>query len=147
MRRYSYLAYLFLSLVGTVIGAPEDETFEVKLMPSISEVVHFENDSYIVSCQALIGDGKRTRLRWFDSDDQWVENDRGRIHVEERENELVLVFTSISLEDNGNWTCEAEKDNKKIAFNMIVYSKMKKTLFLINMYPKLKYNSLFLYLF
>lgn len=87
-------------------------------MPSIDEVVHFENDSYIVSCQA-----NGTRLRWFDPNSEWVDNHRGRIHVEEHHNESVLIFSTISLADKGNWTCEAEKGHRKITFSMIVYSK------------------------
>lgn len=88
-------------------------------MPSINEVVHFENDSYIVSCQA-----NGTRLRWIDSNSKWIDEHRGRIFIEDRGNESVLIFTSISLADNGNWTCEAERGNRKISFNMIVYSKL-----------------------
>lgn len=84
----------------------------------MNEVVHFENESYIVSCHAL-----NTRLRWLDPDNIWVDKGRGGVHVEERTNELVLVFTSISsTTDNGTWTCQAENGNRKIAFNMIVYS-------------------------
>lgn len=93
----------------------------MKLMPSINEVEHFENESYVVACQALVG---KKRLRWFDSEGKWIENDRGRIHVKEKDNEMLLVFTSISLEDKGKWTCEAEEGHKKISFNMIVYSKL-----------------------
>lgn len=81
--------------------------------------MHLENDSYIVACQA-----KDTGLRWLDPDAKRVEKDRGRIHVEEQNKELVLVFTSIALKDNGNWTCKGENEHKKISFNMIVYSKI-----------------------
>lgn len=102
-----------------MLCTPEEEAFELKLLPAINEVVHFENDSYIVSCQA-----SGTRLRWLDSKGEWIGNDKGRIHVEDRGTEVVLVFTSISSDDNGNWTCEAEKENRKISFSMIVYSEM-----------------------
>lgn len=104
--------------VETVLSASQEEIYELKLVPSVKEVVHFENDSYIVSCQA-----SDTRLRWMDPDNVWVDKGRGGVHVEQRENELVLVFTSISAKtDNGTWTCQAEKGNRMIAFNMIVYS-------------------------
>lgn len=88
-------------------------------MPSLNEVVRFENDSYIVSCHAAAN----TRLRWLDPDNVWVDKKRGGVHVEQRNNELVLVFASLSGDtDNGTWTCQAEMDNQKITFNMIVYS-------------------------
>lgn len=110
--------FCFMISVGTVLSTPEEETYELKLVPSVNEVVHFENESYIVSCQAA-----ETRLRWLDPDNIWVDKGRGGVHVEDRTSELVLVFTSISSKtDNGTWTCEAEKGNRKITFNMIVYS-------------------------
>lgn len=80
--------------MGIIVAISEDETSDIKLTPSINEVEHFENESYVVACQALLG---KTRLRWFDSEGKWVENDRGRIHVKEKDNEILLVFTSISL--------------------------------------------------
>lgn len=93
-----------------------------KLVPSINEVVHYENDSYIVACQA-----NGTRVRWLDPNNKWVDQHEKRHHVEERTlmtlNESSLVFNSISASDNGTWTCEAEKDNRKLTFTMIVYSK------------------------
>lgn len=98
----------------------DDELIDLKLIPSIKEVVHFENDSYIVACQA-----NETRLRWFNPQSQWVEDNLGRVHIEEQhENELSLVFSSIQYSDNGNWTCQAEKNNQKTSFSMIVYSKL-----------------------
>lgn len=117
--QYSFV-YLFLKFpVGTVLSTAEEEVHELKLVPSVKEVVHFENDSYIVSCQAV-----NTRLRWLDPDNVWVDKGRGGVHVEQRDNELVLMFTSISSQtDNGTWTCQAEQGNRKIAFNLIVYSK------------------------
>lgn len=108
--------------VGTVLcstTAPPEPAYELKLVPSLKEVVRFENDSYIVSCHA----GANTRLRWLDPDNVWMDKKRGGVHIEQRNNELVLVFASLSAEtDNGTWTCQAEMDNQKITFNMIVYS-------------------------
>lgn len=87
-------------------------------MPSLNEVVRFENESYVVSCHA-----QNTRLRWLDPDNVWVDKKRGGVHVEQGNNTLVLVFASLSADmDNGTWTCQAEMDNQKISFNMIVYS-------------------------
>lgn len=111
-----FICFLFAVNIGLCEPA-DDELIDLKLIPSINEVVHFENDSYIVSCQA-----NETRLRWFDPNNVWIENNRGRVHIEQRENELSLIFTSIQHDDNGNWTCEAEKGNRKLAFSMIVYS-------------------------
>lgn len=99
--------------------APPEISYELKLVPSLNEVVRFENDSYIVSCHAAAN----TRLRWLDPDNVWVDKKRGGVHVEQRNNELVLVFASLSADtDNGTWTCQAEMDNQKTTFNMIIYS-------------------------
>lgn len=96
----------------------ESDSYEFKLVPPANEVVHFENDSYIVSCQA-----NGTRLRWLDPNNQWIDRQHGRFYVEERHNESVLIFTSISSMDNGTWTCESERGHRKISLHMIVYSK------------------------
>lgn len=126
--KFYYVLLFFFSLlfsVGTVlcetIPSPSPETaYEFKLVPSVKEVVRFENDSYIVSCQA----GANTRLRWLDPENVWVDKKRGGVHVEQRNNESALVFASLSADtDNGTWTCQAELDNQKLTFNMIVYSK------------------------
>lgn len=94
--------------------------YEPKIMPPINEVVHFENDSYIVTC-----DGVGTRVRWFSPKNVWVDpQKRGtNVHVEEKNFESALIFTSITLDDKGNWTCEAENNPQRVGFNMIVYSK------------------------
>lgn len=100
-------------------ASEEQQINEPKLMPSINEVVHFENESYIVTC-----DGGGVRVRWFSPNNTWVDPiNRGRVHVEEKNSESALVFTSITPEDKGNWTCEAENNPQRIGFNMIVYSK------------------------
>lgn len=113
----------FILAVGSVLSTSEEENNELKLVPSVNEVVHFENESYIVACQ-----GVNTRLRWLDPDNVWIDKGRGGVHVEERDNELVLMFSSISSQtDNGTWTCQAENGNRKTAFNMIVYSMIKTT--------------------
>lgn len=109
--------FIFLFTVGGATS--EEEKFEIKLTPS-NKVERYEKDSYIVTCQVLHG---KTRLRWLNPEGIWVENLRGRIHVKENDNEVSLVFTSISVEDKGDWTCEAEEGGKKISFNMIVISK------------------------
>lgn len=115
--------------VGTILCSTIPEPtpaveYELKLVPSLSEVVRFENESYIVSCHAAAN----TRLRWLDPDNVWVDKKRGGVHVEQRNNELVLVFASLSADtDNGTWTCQAEMDNQKTTFNMIVYSMQAKT--------------------
>lgn len=100
--------------------APEEKPiYQPKLMPSINEVVHCENDSYIVTC-----DGGGARVRWFSPNQTWIDPmNRGRVHVEEKNFESALIFTSITLDDKGNWTCEAEENPQRIGFNMIVYSK------------------------
>lgn len=110
--------------VGTVLCSTIPATtpaveYELKLNPSHNEVVRFENESYIVSCHA----GSNTRLRWLDPDNVWVDKKRGGVHVEQRKGGLFLVFASLSADtDNGTWTCQAEMDNQKTTFNMIVYS-------------------------
>lgn len=105
--------------VGIALSATEEQNYEFKLVPPANEVVHFENDSYIVSCQVDI----ETRLRWLDPQNKWIEKSRGHVEVENHGNESVLRFKSIGYEDSGNWTCEAEEGSRRIAFNMIVYSK------------------------
>lgn len=122
MCSYILLRVVVFFSVGTVVTAPTEPPtiqYELKLVPSVNEVVRFENDSYLVSCHA-----PNTRLRWLDPDNSWVDRKRGGgVHVEQRGNELVLMFQSLSADtDNGTWTCQSEMDNQKITFNMIVYS-------------------------
>lgn len=104
------------------ISAEEEiksEPYEFKLVPPVSEVVHFEGDSFIVSCQAY-----KSRLRWKNPQGNLTDAlDRDRVHVEERGNGSALIFTAISQKENGTWTCQAEEGNREISFNMIVYSK------------------------
>lgn len=112
--------------VGADSSESDEAAYELKLVPSVTEVVHFENDSYIISCAA----NTKTRLRWLDPDNIWIDKSRGGVHVEQKnDEELSLVFKSISSAHNGTFICEAEKDNRKISFNMIVYSRMKKRTF------------------
>lgn len=88
---------------------------DVKLTPSATEVVHYVNESYIVSCEAI-----DSRLRWFNPLNEVVGDRPDRVHTAKIQGKLALVFTSISMDDNGTWLCEAEKGNQKISFNMNV---------------------------
>ncbi|XP_031634905.1 neural cell adhesion molecule 2-like [Contarinia nasturtii] len=113
---YFYMLWMFCTEL-ILVNASEEQSFEPKLMPSVNEVMHSENDTYIVSCA---GDG--VRVRWFDPNNKWIDPmDRGHVHVEERNSESLLIFTSISPEDRGNWTCQAENNTRRAGFNMIVY--------------------------
>lgn len=117
---FSTFAYKFPEPFA-LCASEEQQINEPKIMPSINEVVHFENDSYIVTCDGGVG----TRVRWFSPKNVWVDpRKRGtNVHVEEKNFESALIFTSITLDDKGNWTCEAENNPQRVGFNMIVYSK------------------------
>lgn len=88
------------------------------LTPASTDVVHYINDSYIVFCEA-----NNTRVRWLDPQNNAIEANRGRVHVEEQKGKLALMFLHIELADAGHWTCESEKGNLKTSFHMAVYSK------------------------
>lgn len=96
----------------------DEEYPEMKLIPSTYEVVRFENESYIVECQA-----NSTRLRWLNPRNIWIQNHQGRVYIDEIDNKTKLVFRSISMHDNGEWVCEAEQGNRKTYFRMVVSSK------------------------
>lgn len=91
------------------------------LTPASTDVVHYINDSYIVFCEA-----NNTRVRWLDPQNNVIDVNRGRVHVEEQKGKLALMFLHIELADAGHWTCEALNENKgnlKTSFHMRVYSK------------------------
>lgn len=69
-------------------------------------------------CQA-----KNVTVRWRDPQNNVIRGNRGRVHVEESEGKVALMFLHIELEDAGHWTCEADKGNVKTSFHMAVYSK------------------------
>lgn len=95
---------------------PNDLT-DVELKPSDTQVVRYENETYIVQCSA----GK-SRLRWLSPTYELIEHHHGRIHIEHMTGKLTLAFTRITLNDSGSWTCEAEQGSRKTQFNLVVHS-------------------------
>lgn len=110
------------------------------LSPSQEEVVHFVNDSYIVTCNGH----NQTRVRWMNPKQGVIEDAKGRVHVEEKPGgmfivficyntilqkkklftgPIALVFELISLADRGEWTCQGEDENLQKTFNMIINRK------------------------
>lgn len=50
------------------------------ISPMSAEVIHFVNDSHIVTCSV----NKGTKIKWINPKGNVVEENRGRIHVEDR---------------------------------------------------------------
>lgn len=90
---------------------------EMELKPPDTQVVRYENETYIVQCGA-----GESRMRWLSPQYEWIEHHHGRIHIEHDVGKLTLAFNRITLNDSGIWTCEAERGNQKIQFNMVVHS-------------------------
>lgn len=90
---------------------------DMELMPPDSQVVRYENESYIVQCSA-----GESRLRWLSPQYEWIEHHHGRIHIEHNAGKLKLAFNRITLNDSGVWTCEAERGSRKMQFDMVVHS-------------------------
>lgn len=89
------------------------------MTPASTDVVHYINDSYIVFCLT----NNNTRVRWLDPQNNIIDVNRGRVHVEEQTGKLALMFLHIELSDAGHWTCEAVGGSVKTSFHMAVYSK------------------------
>ncbi|XP_035774509.1 hemicentin-1-like isoform X1 [Anopheles albimanus] len=94
------------------------------------ELAHFVNQSRIASCGHSNPD---TVLRWRTPKNAVIEEKRGRVHIERKDNALLLIFEKIERSDQGNWTCEVVAPNKTTggssspqpplqkSFKMIVY--------------------------
>lgn len=95
---------------------PDDLT-DMELKPPDTQVVRYENETYIVQCSA-----GESRLRWLNPQYEWIEHHHGRIHIEHNAGKLTLAFNRITLNDSGIWTCEAEHGNRRAQFNMVVHS-------------------------
>lgn len=61
-------------------------------------------------------------MGWFDPKERQVDGEKGRIHIQEREENLLsLVFDQILAEDEGIWTCVTNKTARNFKLN--VYGK------------------------
>ncbi|XP_049549195.1 limbic system-associated membrane protein isoform X2 [Anopheles darlingi] len=85
------------SAAGTLTITPDEE------------LAHFVNQSRIASCGHSNPD---TKLRWRTPKNAVIEEKRGRVHIERKDNALLLIFEKIERSDQGNWTCEVVGPNK-----------------------------------
>ncbi|XP_065095667.1 neural cell adhesion molecule 1-like [Ochlerotatus camptorhynchus] len=93
-------------------------TATLSLIPD-DEIAHFVNQSRIMSCSFPDPDVK---LKWRNPKNAIVSDTKGRVHIEDFDGSLSLVFESIVRADQGNWTCESNNSGvvQKKSFKMIV---------------------------
>lgn len=66
------------------------------------------------------------QLQWLDPNGRQLTKQKGRVHVEQRSKDLLLlVFDKIAKEDNGIWTCVSTNNSIKRNFLLNVYGKLK----------------------
>ncbi|XP_075149860.1 fasciclin-2 [Haematobia irritans] len=115
----------------------------IRLTPSVPPTPHFVNESFIVFCKtlppptvatptatsvtstntmALVPTSlvvapaivqREVETKWIDPNGNVRENTKGRVHIEKKSGSTALVFEQISLDDRGNWTCEANANGVK----------------------------------
>ena len=105
--------------VTSITGNPIE--IKLALSPLTAEVPRFANESYYVTCLYL---EKGVKIKWKSPKNKEITDKKGRIYIEEVNRTTVesvaLVFTSIQASDNGNWTCEAEGNDERQSFKLIV---------------------------
>lgn len=79
--------FFLLFSVVSINGNYHDKQF-LLISPSSSEVVHFVNDSHIVTCSV----NKGSKIKWINPKGNIIPDTRGRVHVEDRS--LTTVGTS-----------------------------------------------------
>lgn len=64
-------------------------------------------------------------LQWLEPNGRQLTNQKGRVHVEQRSMDLLLlVFDKIEKEDNGIWTCISTNHSAKRNFTLNVYGNL-----------------------
>lgn len=65
------------------------------------------------------------QLQWLQPNGRKLTNQKGRVHVEQRSKDLLLlVFDKIEKEDNGLWTCISTNHSAKRNFTLNVYGNL-----------------------
>ena len=92
---------------------------ELKIIPDISKIDHFVGNTYLMTCQG------NQQLQWLEPNGRQLTNQKGRVHVEQRSKDLLLlVFDKIEKEDNGIWTCISTNHTAKRNFTLNVYGNL-----------------------
>uniref|UniRef100_A0A182SX37 Ig-like domain-containing protein n=1 Tax=Anopheles maculatus TaxID=74869 RepID=A0A182SX37_9DIPT len=108
--------------------APAGDT--LRLAPE-EETAHFVDQSRMVTCSHT---NQEVKLKWRNPKNVVISETKGRVHIEDKGDSLVLIFEAIARTDQGNWTCEVDVDGTATAtegrvtvpalrksFKMIVY--------------------------
>ncbi|CAO1325840.1 unnamed protein product, partial [Diamesa serratosioi] len=90
----------------------------IELIPDSPEFVHFINEARFVTC---IGRNVE-HIKWLKPDGSQITDTKGRVHVEEKDGRLLLMFDKINNQDHGKWSCVADADDSVLKFfHMKVY--------------------------
>ena len=61
-------------------------------------------------------------VKWLKPDGSQITDTKGRVHVEEKDGRLLLMFDKINSQDHGKWSCVADDDESVLKFfHMKVY--------------------------
>lgn len=105
------LVFIF-ALLGCCYGS-------LQLSPALNETERYVNDSYMVTCFG----GNGTGARWIGPENIPIPAGAGRIHTEERNKYVSLIFEYIRRNDSGSYVCA--KDNEKASFKLTVVKPIK----------------------
>lgn len=114
---FGFMRFLFLDAKNEI----EYSQNRISLTPSDGEYIRYDsrpNEGHLVIC----GGDADDNLKWLTPHGMEV-NYKGRVHVEKVNGQLRLIFESIKLEDQGEWTCvsEFEEGGDGKSFIMNVY--------------------------
>ncbi|XP_014285458.1 limbic system-associated membrane protein [Halyomorpha halys] len=109
---YEVKLVLIVGILGFCNGA-------LQLSPALNEAERYVNDSYMVTCFG----GNGTGAKWFGPENLPIPVGAGRIHTEERNNYVSLIFEYILRNDSGSYICS--KDNEKVSFKLTVVKPIK----------------------
>lgn len=92
---------------------------DISLAPSMSEVVRYVNESYIVTCL----ESERKPVKWAKHKEgsEKTIGERGHPHVLNMTKGIALVFEKITSEDRGSYSCSSGGEGR--GFRLIVICK------------------------
>lgn len=111
--------FLFLILLLFIKRLTVWANDELKIIPDISKIDQFVGNTHLMTCQG------NQQLQWLEPNGRQLTNQKGRVHVEQRSMDLLLlVFDKIEKEDNGIWTCISTNHSAKRNFTLNVYGNL-----------------------
>lgn len=112
------------SIYENVADIVDEGGEKISLIPSDAEYVRILDAGHFVTCNGTFS----SSIRWLMPNGSEVADTKGRVHVENDDHQVRLIFDKVKFEDQGRWTClmDDDDDDKKIVekfFNLNIYGK------------------------